>query len=484
MQFADTSRKIEQSELFLAYYKIISFMLRVVELSLSRDQFEKREDVLQRSLSERQMIMIGLGSAIGTGLFMGSSLTIHYAGPGVLFSYLLSSLIVLAMVFCLSRLSVIHPTAGSFGLHAETYLGSWFGFAVRFTYWAANAIVIGGEATAIGLYMKYWFPGLPSWIWIIAFSLLIIGINAISVQSFGWFEYWFSTLKVVAVIGFILLGIALIFGNSTQSTHYLLAYGGFLPHGWKGVWMGSAMAMFSFMGTEIIAITAGEAKKPKQALTRAMKWMVARLVIFYLLSTLVMVCIVPWNQIGGEQIQESPFVKVLQSLHIPYAAGVMNFIILTAALSTMNANLYACTRMMFSLSKSGYAPAVFGKVNRRGIPLMALIVSSFGLGVAVLLNMFDPQAYNTLFGISIFGGIFTWITIFLSYARLRRKKTGKASVLAWAGAVLLVLFLLTMLLNQAWSFAIYTGFCWLFLLTLIYLAKKGVQRSQSVHPEQ
>jgi amino acid transporter, AAT family len=462
---------------------MIQYMLRVVELSMSRDQFEKREDVLKRTLSERQLIMIGLGSAIGTGLFMGSSLTIHYAGPGVLFSYLLSSLIVLAMVFCLSRLSVAHPTAGSFGIHAEKYLGPWFGFVVRFTYWAANAIVIGGEATAIGVYMKYWFPDLPSWIWIMVFSLLIIGINAISVQSFGWFEYWFSTLKVVSIVGFILFGIALILGHVPQSTHQLLAHGGLLPHGWSGVWMGSAMAMFSFMGTEIIAITAGEAKNPKQALSKAMKWMIIRLVIFYLLSMLVMVCIVPWNQIGGERIDESPFVKVLQLLNIPYAAGVMNFIILTAALSTMNANLYACTRMIFSLSKSGYAPAVLGKVNHQGIPLVALLASSFGLGIAVLLNLSDPKAYNTLFGISIFGGIFTWIIIFLTYSRYRKKTGKKGSSLAWSGAALLVLVLFTMLLDPAWSFAIYTGIGWLVLITFAYLANKMFHRSQSIHLE-
>jgi L-asparagine transporter-like permease len=198
---------------------------------------------------------------------------------------------------------------------------------------------------------------------------------------------------------------------------------------------------------------------------------------------LVMVCIVPWNQIGGERIDESPFVKVLQLLNIPYAAGVMNFIILTAALSTMNANLYACTRMIFSLSKSGYAPAVLGKVNHQGIPLVALLASSFGLGIAVLLNLSDPKAYNTLFGISIFGGIFTWIIIFLTYSRYRKKTGKKGSSLAWSGAALLVLVLFTMLLDPAWSFAIYTGIGWLVLLTFAYLANKMFHQSQSIHLE-
>lgn len=440
----------------------------MVELSLSRDQLGQSEDILKRELTDRQLVMIGLGSAIGTGLFMGSSLSIHYAGPAVILSYLFTALIVVMMVYCLAKMSMVYPTAGSFGVHAEKVLGPWFGYLVRYTYWAANAITIGGEATTIGLYMKMWFPHVATWVWVILFSLIIFIVNALSVKSFGWFEYWFSTIKVLAIVGFIVLGGMLIFRDFLQSLDHLRGHGGFMPHGWSGIWMGIVMATFSFMGTEIIAVTAGEAKQPKKVLMSSMKWMVIRLIIFYVLAMTVMLAVVPWDQVGGATVEQSPFVKVLELLDIPFAAGVMNFIILTAALSTMNANLYACTRMMFSLAQSGFAPRAWGKVNSKGIPLQALIVSSFGLGIAVLLNVLTPKAFNTMFGISIFGGIFTWITIFVTYFRYKQQTEHKISWLALIGASLLVAILLTMLVDAEWMVAIFTGLIWIGLLSLLY----------------
>ncbi|KPC77257.1 hypothetical protein ADL26_03105 [Thermoactinomyces vulgaris] len=437
-------------------------------MSGSRVQAGRNEDILRRELTGRQLMMIGLGSAIGTGLFMGSSLSIHYAGPAVILSYLGTALIVVMMVYCLANMSMVHPTAGSFGVHAELVLGPWFGYLVRYTYWAANAITIGGEATAVGLYMKMWFPGVPTWIWVVVFALIIFMVNAMSVKSFGLFEYWFSTVKVLAIIGFIILGGSLILGDPAQSLSHLRAQGGFMPHGWSGVWMGIVMATFSFMGTEIVAVTAGEAKHPKQVLKQSMKWMVIRLILFYVLAMAVMLAVVPWNQVGGDAVHQSPFVKVLSLLEIPYAAGIMNFIILTAALSTMNANLYACTRMMFSLAQSGFAPRAWGKVTKRGVPLQALLVSSFGLGIAVLLNMLTPTAYSTMFGISIFGGIFTWLIIFITYFCYRRQAEDKLSLIALFGAGALVSILLTMLLDEKWMYAIITGLVWVTLLSVAY----------------
>ena len=435
---------------------------------MSREQVGAKEDVLKRELTPGQLTMIGLGSAIGTGLFIGSSLAIYYAGPGVIISYALISVIVFMMVFCLAKLSMEHPTTGSFGIHAEKYLNPWSGYLVRYTYWAANAIAIGGEATAVGIYMQYWFPGVPRWVFVVAFSLMIILINALSVKNFGMFEFGFSAVKVTALLVFIGLGLLLIFAEPAESIHRLTGEGQFAPYGWFGIWMGMVMASFSFMGTEIVAVTAGEAKEPKRALAKTMKWMAIRLILFYLLSMSVMLALIPWHQIGGEQLEQSPFVKVLQFLNIPYAAGIMNFIVLMAALSTMNANLYACTRMMFSLAKSEFAPEALGKVGKKGVPIPALIISSFGLIIAILLNVMDPKAYQTLFGIAIFGGISTWMIIFLTYFRYRRLKTERFSLIALIGFVTLLLVLITMFLHPAWKYAIYIGLVWVLLLSAFY----------------
>jgi len=226
------------------------------------------------------------------------------------------------------------------------------------------------------------------------------------------------------------------------------------------------------MGTEIVAVTAGEAKEPRRALSKTMKWMALRLILFYLLSMAVMLALIPWQQIGGEQLEQSPFVKMLQLLNIPYAAGLMNFIVLTAALSTMNANLYACTRMMFSLAKSEFAPEKLGKVTRKGVPVPALIISSFGLMIAILLNVTDAKAYQTLFGIAIFGGIFTWMIIFLTYFRYQWLKTARFSPVATIGFVVLLLVFITMFLHPAWKYAIYIGVFWVMILSVFY----GLQR--------
>ncbi|KYQ87051.1 hypothetical protein AYX07_08015 [Thermoactinomyces sp. AS95] len=439
---------------------------------MSREPVGAKEDVLQRELTPGQLTMIGLGSAIGTGLFIGSSLAIHYAGPGVIVSYALISVIVFMMVFCLAKLSMEHPTTGSFGIHAEKYLHPWLGYLVRYTYWAANAIAIGGEATAVGIYMQYWFPEVPRWIFVVAFSLMIILINALSVKNFGMFEFGFSTVKVTALSVFIVLGLLLIFAEPAESMNRLAGDGQFAPQGWFGIWMGMVMASFSFMGTEIVAVTAGEAKEPRRALSKTMKWMALRLILFYLLSMAVMLALIPWQQIGGEQLEQSPFVKMLQLLNIPYAAGLMNFIVLTAALSTMNANLYACTRMIFSLAKSEFAPEKLGKVTRKGVPVPALIISSFGLMIAILLNVTDAKAYQTLFGIAIFGGIFTWMIIFLTYFRYQWLKTARFSPVATIGFVVLLLVFITMFLHPAWKYAIYIGVFWVMILSVFY----GLQR--------
>ncbi len=457
-------------------------------MGINEESIFKQESGLQRALSTRQLTMIAIGGAIGTGLFMGSGIAIGYAGPAVLISFAIAALIAFLMMLCLSEMSVAHPTAGSFGIYAEKYLGSWAGFVVRYTYWAAQVIAIGGEATAVAIYMHYWFPGIPKWLWIVAFALGLVYVNARSVGNFGRFEYWFAMIKVVAIIIFIVLGISLIMGIGTQGVGFsnFTSHHGFMPNGFHGVWMAVLMAIFSFYGVEVIAVTSGEAKEPEKAIPRSMRAMVVRLILFYLLSIAVMLAIVPWDQSGAQIVSESPFVIVFDKLGIPAAAGIMNFVVLTAALSSMNTNLYLCTRMIFSLSRGGYAPKVFGQINRSGVPLRALLVSSVGLLVAIILNVFTPAAFNDLFGIAIFGGIFVWIMIFVTFLRFRPKTkdwnlTFKAPlfpVVPIVGALLLVAVLITMATDSNWVSAWYFGAPFIVLCVLVYFLVWGRKSSQ------
>jgi len=390
-----------------------------------RGGIEKGEQ-LSRQLTSGQLSMIAIGGAIGTGLFLGSSLAVRLAGPGVIFSYLIGAVIALLFIGALSEMAVAHPTAGSFGVYAELYLNPWAGFVVRYTYWAAQCIAIGGEAVAIAIYCQWWFPNTPKWLWILAFSVALVYVNARSVGNFGSFEYWFAMIKVVAIVLFVVCGLALVLGFTPKPAigfSNFTAHGGFLPTGWRGVWMAMVFVIFSYLGTEVVAVTAGEAKDPQTAVPRAMRSMVGRLILFYLGSITVLIAIVPWNQIQpGSDVTASPFVKVFQLIGVPAAAHIVNFVVITAAASSMNCNLYLCGRMIFSLARGGYAPAAFGVVSRRNTPIAALLVSAAGLAVAIVVALVYPNsAYVYLFGVSLFGGLFAWLVIFVTHLAFRKK---------------------------------------------------------------
>jgi amino acid transporter, AAT family len=384
----------------------------------------ERGEELSRQLTSRQVGMIAIGGAIGTGLFLGSSLAVHLAGPGVILSYAIGAAITLLLMGALSEMAVAHPTAGSFGVYAEIYLNPWAGFTVRYTYWAAQCIAIGGEATAIAIYCQWWFPNTPKWLWIFVFACALIYINARNVGSFGSFEYWFAMIKVVAIVLFIVFGASLLMGLGPRPAigfSNLTAHGGFLATGWRGVWMAMVFVIFSYMGTEVVAVTAGEAMQPDAEVPRAMRTMVVRLIVFYLGAIFVLICIVPWDRIQpGASVAASPFVKVFQSIGVPAAAHIVNFVVITAAASSMNCNLYLVSRMMFSLARAGYAPAAFGGVSSRGTPIPALMVSAAGLAFAILIAVLNPDgAFVYLFGISLFGGLYAWLMIFVTHLRFR-----------------------------------------------------------------
>src|SRR5579864_8330848 len=247
------------------------------------------EHGLHRRLSRWQLTMIAIGGAIGVGLFLGSAATIGIAGPGVLISYIFGAIVAMIMGYALAEMATVHPVAGSFGVYAEKYLSPWAGFTVRMTYWFAQTVAIGAEVTAVGLYFGYWFPDVPSWLWMVGSSALVLTVNAANVKMFGTLESWFAMIKVVAIIAFIILGSALILGVGKPAIglRNLSAYGGFLPHGWTGVWLALTLVITSYMGIEVIAVTAGEAEHPEESVPRALRGMVMRLIIFYVLAIFV-----------------------------------------------------------------------------------------------------------------------------------------------------------------------------------------------------
>lgn len=341
----------------------------------SFDEIQNREAGLHKKLSAKQMGMIAIGGAIGTGLFMGSKFAISFAGPAVIVSYAIGGLIAFALMACLAEMTVQHPTSGSFGAYAEHYISPLAGFLVRYCYWACIVLAVGTEITAVADYMKLWFPNVGSWVWIGFFSLTLLVVNAYSVKAFGLVEYWFSTIKVFAIIVFILLSIGILTQSNqgmTQVVTHLSGHGGFFPNGFSGVWIGVIISIFSYLSIEMIAVAAGEAKDPEKAVKKAFKSTALRLILFYLLSLFLIVTLVPWTVLIGADAT-SPFVMVMKIVGIPYADSILNFIVIVAALSAMNSMLYISTRMLFSLSRAGDAPKVFGRISSNGVPVKALL---------------------------------------------------------------------------------------------------------------
>jgi AAT family amino acid transporter len=380
---------------------------------------------LRRRLSQRQLTMLAIGGAIGVGLFLGSGFTIQLAGPGVIISYLLGAIIALIVAYSLAEMAVVHPDAGSFGVYAETYFSRWAGYAVRTTYGVVQMIAIGAEVTAVAIYFSFWFPAVPQWIWVLSVSIGLVGLNTMHVGRFGEIEYWFALIKVVAIIVFIAVGAALILGIGTHhpiGLTNLTAHGGFLPHGWLGVWLALTLVVTSYMGVEIIAVTAGEAENPEKSIPKAMRTIVFRLIFFYVLAITIMLAMTPWNQTGaGTGLTASPFVRAFSSAGIPFAATIMNIVVITAALSSCNTDLYLTTRMLFSLARGKYLPASLSKLAKNGVPRRALAVSSAGMVAAILLAIYAPgKAFLALYGVAVAGMFFVWIVILLTHISFRR----------------------------------------------------------------
>lgn len=373
------------------------------------------EQELKRELTARQMAMVAVGGSIGTGLLLGSGAAIQTAGPAVVLTYAVSALIAFAVAMALGEMSSVHPSAGSFGLYADLYLSPWAGFIARYGYWFSVVIAIGSEVVAAGTYMRVWFPGIPVVAWMIVFTLFLLAINLFSVGHYGTFEYWFALIKVVTIFIFIVAGAALLFGGRVQAQY--VAGGGFAPKGLMAPWLVVSFGLYSFLGIEMVAVSSGEARSGADV-ARATRMAFIVLAFVYVGAISVLVGVMPWRNAG---VLESPFVTVFKVAGIPAAGFIMNFVVLTAALSGANASLYVASRMMFALARSGYAPGKLGQLNHHGVPMGALIASMLGILVAILVQLRTANAYLYIINAALVGGMIAWLVSLLAHVRFRAK---------------------------------------------------------------
>lgn len=374
------------------------------------------ETHLKRKMSTRHIQMISLGGVIGTGLFLSSGYTIHEAGPlGTVLAYGVGALIVFAVMLCLGELSVAMPYTGAFHVYAKKFISPSAGFVVAILYWLTWTIALGSEFTAVGLIMQKWFPNTPVWIWSLVCMVMIFLSNFFSVKGFAESEFWLAAVKVLAIVAFIILGGAAIVGilsvsGQTHAPGLANFYkNGWFPNGWGGVFTTMLTVNFAFSGTELIGVTAGEAKDPNKAIPQAIKTTLWRLLVFFIGSIVVMAALIPYKVAG---VTESPFVYVLDEIHVPFAANIMNFVILTAIISAANSGLYASTRMLWSLGNERTLPAVFTKTNKAGVPVVALLASMCG-GVLALISskVAASTVYLVLVSISGLAVVFVWMAI-------------------------------------------------------------------------
>jgi amino acid transporter, AAT family len=441
---------------------------------------------LQRRLTTGQLSMIAIGGAIGTGLFLGSGFAIGLAGPAVLVSYLIGAAIALLLMGCLAEMTVAHPTSGAFGDIAEIYLGSLAGFLVRYAYWAALVLAVGTELTAVAIYMHYWLPTVPGWIWMLGFGTGLVLVNAASVRLFGAIEYGFSAMKIVAILLFLALGAFVLATASAASPMGFANYvrhGGFLPHGLGGLWTAVIVSIFSYLGIEAIAVAAGEAEDPRRSIVRAFQTSMLRLVIFYIATLALMLAIVPWTQAGTAT---SPFVSVMLAIGVPGGAGILNAVILIAALSAMNSQLYTATRMLFSLARARQAPTRLSQVSAQGVPLAALAVSALGIAPATVLYVLWPDnAFGAMIGISSCGAMFAWMMIFVTHLAFRARSTPVAGGFRmwgypWtslAGAAAMAAILLTTPFTGPFRTTLLYGLPFLAILTAIHRWRRYFRRA-------
>jgi AAT family amino acid transporter/D-serine/D-alanine/glycine transporter len=437
---------------------------------------------LSRNLRERHIQLIAIGGTIGVGLFLGSAKAIHHAGPGLLLAYAVGGVMVFLIMRALGELLTYRPVAGSFAVYADEFCGPFAGFATGWSYWFMWVVTAMAELTAIGIYIRYWFPNVPQWLPALVALVALYGANQLAVRVFGELEFWFALIKVVTIVGLILGGLFVIFFHvgelgTTAGFSNLWSHGGFLPFGIVGVLLTLQMVTFAYQGVELIGVTAGEAENPEVVLPKATNGITFRILIFYIGALAVIMALVPWTELSPDT---SPFVFVFEKMRVPAAATIINLVVITAATSSCNSGIFSTGRMLHSLAQRGQAPRALAQVSAQRVPSKGINVSVTVMLLAVVLNYFVPEkAFVYITSISTIGTLWTWGIIMIAHRNYRRAVaagTAKASSFRMPGAPfanwLVVAFLVAVTamlgLDDDTRVALYVAPVWFALLGLGY----------------
>ncbi|AKG33709.1 amino acid permease [Paenibacillus durus] len=440
---------------------------------------------LHRGLEQRHISLMSLGATIGVGLFLGSSSAIKLAGPGILIAYVVAGVMLFIIMRALGEMALKNPVSGSFSRYARDYVSPLAGYLTGWNYWFFWIVTCMAEITAVGIYMEFWFPNVPRWVWTLAALVIMVTANFITVKLYGEFEFWFALIKIVAILFMIVAGLGVIIfgiGNGGIATgiHNLWSHGGFLPNGSSGILMSLTLVAFAYGGMEMLGLTAGESKDPAQSLPKAINNVIWRILVFYVGALFVILSIYPWNEIGTSG---SPFVMTFEKLGIREAAGIINFVVITSALSSCNSGIYSTGRMLFNLAEQGQAPSRFSRLTKNGIPGNAIIVSAAVLIIGVALNYLVPaKVFIWITAISTFSSIWAWGIILVSQIRFRRRlsqkerealffKTPFFPYSSYIALAFLGLILGVMAYFPDTRFALIIGPIWYAILTAIYYGK-------------
>ncbi|MCS4494402.1 MULTISPECIES: aromatic amino acid transporter AroP [Pantoea] len=449
---------------------------------------QQHGESLKRGLKNRHIQLIALGGAVGTGLFLGSASVIKSAGPAVILGYAIAGFIAFLIMRQLGEMVVEEPVAGSFSHFAYKYWGNFAGFASGWNYWVLYVLVAMAELSAVGKYIQFWWPDFPTWASAAIFFVLINAVNLTNVKVFGEMEFWFAIIKVIAVIAMILFGGWLLFsgtGGPQATVRNLWEQGGFMPNGLGGLVMVMAIIMFSFGGLELVGITAAEADNPETTIPKATNQVLWRILIFYIGSLAVLLSLMPWTRVTAET---SPFVFIFHELGDAMVANALNVVILTAALSVYNSCVYCNSRMLFGLAQQGNAPKALLNVDRRGVPVMSILVSAVATALCVLLNFLMPaEAFGLLMSLVVSALVINWAMISLAHLKFRKKKNQQGvttrfkAVLYplgnWICLVFLAGILVLMAMTPGMAISVWLIPVWLLVLAVGYFVKNKTQKA-------
>lgn len=448
------------------------------------------EEKLSRSLKSRHIQMIAIGGSVGVGLFLASSKMIEIAGPSVLLSFSITGFMVYLIMRSLGEMSVQYPVSGSFSAYANEFWSPLVGYITGWSYWFLWGFGAMAETTAIGIFMKYWFPDVPIWIWALASLVMLTLINLVDVKFFGEFEFWFSIIKVVTIIAFIILGFALIiihFANSGfREIEFanLWTHGGFFPKGILSVILAIGPVSITFIGLESVGLTAGETKNPEKELPSAINKVLLMACIFYIGSMLIIMSLFPWDNIDQNN---SPFVLTFENIGLRSAAGIINFVMITSTLSACNSGVFSSSRMVHTLASQDCAPRFLGKLNKKSVPVAATLFSSAFMLIGVVISFFFPEgAFDLIFGMCGMAGVFIWMVILITQIKFRKTLDSEAvSKLKYrslwfpranyACLGFLAVVVITCLFDPARRLSVLAFPVWLLILVAAYYIQKRIK---------